>query len=181
MCVLVSQLALDTQGFQVFFHIMTAKNKAIFCTLNQLPMKPGELLRYQNGSQQNRIKKVEVFWVVGDSGCSTDTLTPNVGECYGCQSVEKITSWEGYFQSLWCLWVVRSLWQLQKLKDAIAQHNTDRCSLGPPLGVSNIDFSKPASSSTSDQPAKVAWWHDSKFFLCPMTHYCVTKACHVSH
>ncbi|CAM6034185.1 unnamed protein product [Sphagnum compactum] len=49
-----------------------------------------------------------------------------------------------------------SLAQLQKLKDAIAQHNTDRCSLGPPLGVSNIDFSKPASSSTSDQPAKVA-------------------------
>lgn len=46
-----------------------------------------------------------------------------------------------------------SLAKLQKLKDAIAQHNTARCSLGPPLGASNIDFSKPASSSKSDQPA----------------------------
>lgn len=45
-----------------------------------------------------------------------------------------------------------SLAKLQKLKDAIATHNTDRCSIGPPLGVKNIDFSAPVSTS-SDQPA----------------------------
>ncbi|KAH9574760.1 hypothetical protein CY35_01G076400 [Sphagnum magellanicum] len=57
------------------------------------------------------------------------------------------------FFATWC-GSCRALYpKLQKLKDAIAQHNTARCSLGPPLGASNIDFSKPASSSKSDQPA----------------------------
>jgi hypothetical protein len=28
--------------------------------------------------------------------------------------------------------------QLQKLKDAIAQHNTARCSMGPPVDVGNM-------------------------------------------
>jgi thiol-disulfide isomerase/thioredoxin len=31
-----------------------------------------------------------------------------------------------------------SLSKLQKLKDAIAQHNTARCSMGPPVGVGNM-------------------------------------------
>eukprot|EP00246_Nothoceros_aenigmaticus_P018595 TRINITY_DN9799_c0_g1_i1.p1 TRINITY_DN9799_c0_g1~~TRINITY_DN9799_c0_g1_i1.p1 ORF type:complete len:267 (-),score=27.36 TRINITY_DN9799_c0_g1_i1:201-1001(-) len=44
-----------------------------------------------------------------------------------------------------------SLAKLQKLKDAIATHNTDRCSIGPPRGVKDIDFS--TTVSTSDQPA----------------------------
>ena len=26
-------------------------------------------------------------------------------------------------------------WQLAKLKEAIERHNTDRCSLGPPVGL----------------------------------------------
>jgi hypothetical protein len=43
--------------------------------------------------------------------------------------------------------------EIQKLKHAITQHNTARCSFGPPLGASNIDFSKPASSNKSDQLA----------------------------
>jgi thiol-disulfide isomerase/thioredoxin len=46
-----------------------------------------------------------------------------------------------------------SLSKLQKLKDAIEQHNTDRCSIGPPVGAGNI-FS---SSDNNDQaPAATA-------------------------
>jgi hypothetical protein len=40
-----------------------------------------------------------------------------------------------------------------KTEHTITQHNTARCSFGPPLDPSNIDFSKPASSNKSDQPA----------------------------
>uniref|UniRef100_A0ACD5TQG9 Uncharacterized protein n=2 Tax=Avena sativa TaxID=4498 RepID=A0ACD5TQG9_AVESA len=47
-----------------------------------------------------------------------------------------------------------SLAKFQKLKDAIAVHNTDRCSIGPPVGVGDVlDSSspqeKPAEASTS--------------------------------
>ena len=41
-----------------------------------------------------------------------------------------------------------SLSKFQKLRDAIAQHNTDRCSIGPPIGAGNI-----FSSSGNDQTA----------------------------
>lgn len=41
-----------------------------------------------------------------------------------------------------------SLAKLQKLRDAIALHNTDRCSIGPPIGVGNI-----FSSGNKDQAA----------------------------
>ncbi|CAK9210793.1 unnamed protein product [Sphagnum troendelagicum] len=40
---------------------------------------------------------------------------------------------EGHIDSFSC-----SLSKLQKLKDAIAQHNTARCSMGPPVGVGNL-------------------------------------------
>ena len=40
---------------------------------------------------------------------------------------------EGRLEAFSC-----SLSKLQKLRDAIAQHNTDRCSIGPPVGVGNI-------------------------------------------
>jgi len=52
---------------------------------------------------------------------------------------------EGRIESFSC-----SLAKFQKLKDAIALHNTARCSLGPPLGVGDIDL---GSSSTTDKPA----------------------------
>lgn len=41
-----------------------------------------------------------------------------------------------------------SLSKLQKLRDAIALHNTDRCSIGPPVGAGNL-FS--SSTSSNDQ------------------------------
>ncbi|CAK9220462.1 unnamed protein product [Sphagnum jensenii] len=40
---------------------------------------------------------------------------------------------EGHIDGFSC-----SLSKLQKLKDAIAQHNTARCSMGPPVGVGNM-------------------------------------------
>ncbi|KAJ0977483.1 hypothetical protein J5N97_012957 [Dioscorea zingiberensis] len=42
---------------------------------------------------------------------------------------------DGLLESFSC-----SLPKFQKLKDAIATHNTPRCSIGPPLGVGNIDL-----------------------------------------
>ena len=42
-----------------------------------------------------------------------------------------------------------SLAKLQKLRDAIAQHNTDRCSIGPPIGVGNIFSSSPNDQNTA--------------------------------
>ncbi|GLJ05222.1 hypothetical protein SUGI_0014060 [Cryptomeria japonica] len=53
---------------------------------------------------------------------------------------------EGRIESFSC-----SLAKFQKLKDAIALHNTARCSLGPPLGVGDIDLM--GSSSTNDKTA----------------------------
>ncbi|KAG0578448.1 hypothetical protein KC19_4G023600 [Ceratodon purpureus] len=41
-----------------------------------------------------------------------------------------------------------SLSKLQRLKDALAQHNTDRCSIGPPIGAGNL-----FSTSGNDQAA----------------------------
>ena len=40
--------------------------------------------------------------------------------------------------------------QFQKLKDAIAIHNTDRCSIGPPVGVGNVLD----TSSAQEKPAE---------------------------
>ncbi|VAH03251.1 unnamed protein product [Triticum turgidum subsp. durum] len=45
-----------------------------------------------------------------------------------------------------------SLAKFQKLKDAIAVHNTDRCSIGPPVGVGDVL----ASSSSQEKPAEAA-------------------------
>jgi len=53
---------------------------------------------------------------------------------------------QGRIESFSC-----SLAKFQKLRDAIALHNTARCSLGPPLGVGDIDLL--GSSSTTDKPA----------------------------
>lgn len=53
---------------------------------------------------------------------------------------------EGRLEAFSC-----SLSKLQKLKDAIAQHNTDRCSIGPPVGVGNIFL-----TSQNDNAAAVA-------------------------
>ncbi|CAM0957420.1 unnamed protein product [Alopecurus aequalis] len=43
-----------------------------------------------------------------------------------------------------------SLAKFQKLKDAIAVHNTDRCSIGPPVGVGNVLD----TSSAEEKPAE---------------------------
>lgn len=45
-----------------------------------------------------------------------------------------------------------SISKLQRLKDALATHSTDRCSLGPPPGVEglNLFVDSPASSSSPD-------------------------------
>ncbi|KAI5021594.1 thioredoxin-like 2, chloroplastic [Hordeum vulgare subsp. vulgare] len=45
-----------------------------------------------------------------------------------------------------------SLAKFQKLKDAIAVHNTDRCSIGPPVGVGDVLD----SSSSQEKPAEAA-------------------------
>eukprot|EP00850_Spirogloea_muscicola_P016165 SM000129S26152 [mRNA] locus=s129:341651:343211:+ [translate_table: standard] len=46
-----------------------------------------------------------------------------------------------------------SLTKLQKIKDALATHTTDRCSLGPPRGIGDLDLSgalapKPVEAAT---------------------------------
>eukprot|EP01018_Ginkgo_biloba_P021697 Gb_34989 [translate_table: standard] len=58
---------------------------------------------------------------------------------------------EGRLESFSC-----SLAKFQKLKDAIALHNTARCSIGPPMGVGDLDLlgfpttnDKPAATGTS--------------------------------
>ncbi|CAL4895313.1 unnamed protein product [Urochloa decumbens] len=47
-----------------------------------------------------------------------------------------------------------SLAKFQKLKDAIAIHNTDRCSIGPPVGVGNVDLL--GSASPQEKPAEAS-------------------------
>ncbi|KQK07102.1 hypothetical protein BRADI_2g33070v3 [Brachypodium distachyon] len=54
------------------------------------------------------------------------------------------------FYGTWC-GSCRALFpRFQKLKDAIAVHNTDRCSIGPPVGVGNVLD----SSSPQEKPAE---------------------------
>lgn len=45
-----------------------------------------------------------------------------------------------------------SLAKFQKLKDAIAIHNTARCSIGPPVGVGDVLD----SSSSQEKPAEAS-------------------------
>ncbi|RXH74713.1 hypothetical protein DVH24_029434 [Malus domestica] len=56
---------------------------------------------------------------------------------------------EGQLESFSC-----SLAKLQKLKDAIALHNTDRCSIGPPKGVGDLIWEP--SSAPKDKPIESA-------------------------
>ena len=44
--------------------------------------------------------------------------------------------------------------QFQKLKDAIAIHNTARCSIGPPVGVGDVDLLD--SASPREKPAEAS-------------------------
>ena len=44
--------------------------------------------------------------------------------------------------------------QFQKLKDAIAIHNTARCSIGPPVGVGDVDLLD--SASPQEKPAEAS-------------------------
>ncbi|KAM3401460.1 hypothetical protein ACQJBY_005913 [Aegilops geniculata] len=56
------------------------------------------------------------------------------------------------FYGTWC-GSCRALFpRFQKLKDAIAVHNTDRCSIGPPVGVGDVLD----SSSSQEKPAEAA-------------------------
>ncbi|KAJ1262078.1 hypothetical protein BS78_09G079900 [Paspalum vaginatum] len=47
-----------------------------------------------------------------------------------------------------------SLAKFQKLKDAIAIHNTARCSIGPPVGVGDVDLLD--SASLQEKPAEAS-------------------------
>ncbi|KAL6624547.1 hypothetical protein ACP70R_031868 [Stipagrostis hirtigluma subsp. patula] len=47
-----------------------------------------------------------------------------------------------------------SLAKFQKLKDAIAVHNTARCSIGPPVGVGEVDLLD--SASPQEKPAEAS-------------------------
>ncbi|RLN29022.1 hypothetical protein C2845_PM05G26430 [Panicum miliaceum] len=47
-----------------------------------------------------------------------------------------------------------SLAKFQKLKDAIALHNTARCSIGPPVGVGDVDLLD--SASPQEKPAEAS-------------------------
>ncbi|CAL5096690.1 unnamed protein product [Urochloa decumbens] len=58
------------------------------------------------------------------------------------------------FYGTWC-GSCRALFpRFQKLKDAIAIHNTDRCSIGPPVGVGNVDLL--GSASPQEKPAEAS-------------------------
>ncbi|KAM0932481.1 putative peptide-N(4)-(N-acetyl-beta-glucosaminyl)asparagine amidase [Dioscorea sansibarensis] len=54
---------------------------------------------------------------------------------------------DGQLESFSC-----SLAKFQKIKDAIVTHNTDRCSIGPPQGVGDLDLL--GTSSTQEKPAE---------------------------
>lgn len=43
--------------------------------------------------------------------------------------------------------------QFQKIKDAIETHNTARCSIGPPVGVGDINL---GVSNPADKPAEAS-------------------------
>ncbi|KAK8921825.1 hypothetical protein KSP39_PZI020030 [Platanthera zijinensis] len=55
---------------------------------------------------------------------------------------------EGRLESFSC-----SLAKFQRIKDAIATHNTARCSIGPPAGIGDLDFSDVLSPP--EKPAEV--------------------------
>lgn len=44
--------------------------------------------------------------------------------------------------------------QFQRLKDAIATHNTPRCSIGPPVGVGDLALLE--SSTPQENPAEAS-------------------------
>lgn len=46
---------------------------------------------------------------------------------------------------------IETMLQYQKIKDAIQMHNTDRCSIGPPRGVGDLNLE--AASAPKDKPA----------------------------
>ncbi|CAN0838878.1 Thioredoxin-like 2, chloroplastic [Linum grandiflorum] len=54
---------------------------------------------------------------------------------------------EGQLESFSC-----SLAKFQKIKDAIATHNTDRCSIGPPKGVGGITLDSAAAPKNNPPP-----------------------------
>ncbi|KAI3915194.1 hypothetical protein MKX01_035453 [Papaver californicum] len=58
---------------------------------------------------------------------------------------------DGLLESFSC-----SLAKFQKLKDAIAKHNTARCSIGPPLGVGEISFPELSPPAPKDEAAEAS-------------------------
>ncbi|KAG6533464.1 hypothetical protein ZIOFF_007335 [Zingiber officinale] len=56
---------------------------------------------------------------------------------------------DGLLESFSC-----SLAKFQKIKDAIKLHNTDRCSIGPPVGVGDIDLY--GATTPQEKPAEAA-------------------------
>ncbi|ERN19842.1 thioredoxin-like 2, chloroplastic [Amborella trichopoda] len=48
-----------------------------------------------------------------------------------------------------------SLAKFQRIKDAIVQHNTERCSIGPPLGIGDLSLPG-APPSSKDEPAEAS-------------------------
>eukprot|EP00244_Chara_vulgaris_P009461 TRINITY_DN4027_c0_g1_i2.p1 TRINITY_DN4027_c0_g1~~TRINITY_DN4027_c0_g1_i2.p1 ORF type:complete len:353 (-),score=46.12 TRINITY_DN4027_c0_g1_i2:263-1321(-) len=60
-----------------------------------------------------------------------------------------------------------SITKFQKLKDAIQQHNTDRCSLGPPLGIGDVQL--PGISSPTAVSGNVPSAPDSSSSIYPLS------------
>ncbi|KAI3934278.1 hypothetical protein MKW98_009259 [Papaver atlanticum] len=58
---------------------------------------------------------------------------------------------DGLLESFSC-----SLAKFQKLKDAIAKHNTARCSIGPPIGVGEITFPESSPPAPKDEAAEAS-------------------------
>ncbi|KAF3326877.1 thioredoxin-like 2 [Carex littledalei] len=58
---------------------------------------------------------------------------------------------DGQLESFSC-----SLAKFQKIKDAIATHNTDRCSIGPPVGVGDLNLlDTPSPQETPAEPSSI--------------------------
>lgn len=51
-------------------------------------------------------------------------------------------------------WTEHLYSQFQKIKDAIATHNTDRCSIGPPVGVGDL-LDTPSPQETPSEPSSI--------------------------
>ncbi|KAL4194807.1 hypothetical protein AMTRI_Chr05g70300 [Amborella trichopoda] len=59
------------------------------------------------------------------------------------------------FYGTWC-GSCRALFpKFQRIKDAIVQHNTERCSIGPPLGIGDLNLPG-APPSSKDEPAEAS-------------------------